>query len=131
LLVVLAHKHSRVAAEQAPFFFSEDEARLVTKFAAHFTYPGLTAEFSAVVSFNALAALIFVPVLIYKMMYVEAALIGLNWFLAGPLSYQLSPLDGLKKLSAKGHHLEARLLAAWDPSWDKILAAMQTRSTTK
>jgi len=130
LLVVLARKHSRVAAGQAPHFFSEDEAELVTKFAAHFRYPGITNELSLVVAANALAAVIFVPVLIYKTMYVEAALIGLNWFLAGPLSYRLSPLDRLNRLSAAGH-FEGRLLAAWDSSWEKILAAMQTRSTPR
>ena len=78
LLLLYIHRNYKMIAHEAPHFFSEDEAELVTKFAIHFMYPGTATVVSAVLAANAGAAFIFVPVLIYKSMYVEGTLIGLT-----------------------------------------------------
>lgn len=121
--VLFGFRKFKTAANHAPYYFSEDEAELVTKFAPHFLYTGTTIAISSVLATNGIAAVIFVPVLIYKTMYIEATLIALNWLLAGPLSHKFSPLKGLKMLSSKGNEEAARLLAAWDSTWDKMIAA--------
>ena len=131
LLLLYIHRNYKMAAHEAPHFFSENEAELVSKFAIHFMYPGTATAMSVVLAANAGAAFIFVPVLIYKSMYVEGILIGLNWFVALPLSYMLSPLNGMKAGEAKGDSLSAQRLAVWGSTWEKIIAAGRTRSNLR
>lgn len=98
-----------------------DELDLVTAYKLHFMYPGATRELSSAIAGVGLACLAFAPLLLWKERYVEAAIIGVNWFVAGPLSHKLSPFNGLKGMAERGNDIAFRRLEAWDSAWGKIL----------
>ena len=100
LVGVLAHRGFKANVDQPPLFLSQEEAALVSAFPEYFKYPGVSVGMSSALAGNAMMAIIFVPILAFKGLYVEAAIIGINWFPALRLSYRLSPLNGLKINSA-------------------------------
>ena len=106
---------SRFAAE-----LSVDELDLINAYKLHFMYPGATRELSSAIAGVGLACLAFAPLLLWKEHYVEAAIIGMNWFVAGPLSHKLSPFNGLKGMAEGGNDVAFRRLQAWDSTWSKI-----------
>jgi hypothetical protein len=71
---------------------TSDEFDLINAYKLHFMYPGATRELSSVIAALGLVSLAFVPLLLWKGAYIEAAVIGVNWFVVGPLSHKLSPL---------------------------------------
>jgi hypothetical protein len=100
---------------------TSNESDLVNAYKLHFMYPGTTREVSSVVAGLGFVSVAFVPLLLWKGAHLEAAVIGANWFLVGPLSHKLSPLNGLKGLARRGQAVAMQRLESWDSAWDKIL----------
>ena len=123
---ILIFNRSKFAPQFAALLTSE-EFDLVNAYKFHFLYPGTTRELSSIVAALGLAAFAFVPPLLWKGAYIEAAIIGLNWFATGPLSHKLSPLNGLRGMAARGDSTSAQRLSAWDTAWTKVAAPKSGR----
>lgn len=113
----IAKDCSRLIAE-----LTHDELELINAYKLHFSYPWLTIEVSSFIAALGMAAFAFVPILLSKGAYVEASIVGFNWFFAGPLSHKLSPLNGLKEMADSGNIIALQRLNAWATVWDKVLA---------
>lgn len=120
--VLLLNLRTESLASRLTTEFTSDELDLVSTYKCHFAYPGATRELSAAVAGVGLAAFAFVPLLFWKAQYVEGGIIAVNWFVAGPLSHKLSPLNGLKAGAERGNDTALRRLNAWDSAWEKIMA---------
>ena len=107
------------------------ESDLINAYKLHFNYPGATKEASSIVAVVGLSAFAFVPILLWKGNYIEAAIIGLNWFLAGPLSHVLNPFNGLQGMASKGNIVSQQRLDVWDTTWDKIFSYRKRRQSEK
>lgn len=84
-------------------------------------YPGATRELSTGIAAVGLACIAVAPLLLWQGHYLEAGIVGVNWFLAGPISHTLSPLNGLKGMAEHGNETALRRLGAWDSAWGKLL----------
>ncbi|HEX6692490.1 MAG TPA: hypothetical protein VF110_15240 [Burkholderiales bacterium] len=80
------------AAGEAPYHFSEDEARLVGRYRYYFTETGKARQLSSVLAAIGLTALVLVPWLAYKLAFVPAGLIGLNVIAVAYLTRRLIPM---------------------------------------
>ena len=80
------------AVGEAPYHFSEDEARLVGRYRYYFTETGKARQVSSVLAAIGLTALLLVPWLAYKLAFVPAGLIGLNVIAVAYLTRRLIPM---------------------------------------
>ena len=80
------------AAGEAPYHFSEDEARLVGRYRYYFTETVKARQLSSVLAAIGLTALVLVPWLAYKLVFVPAGLIGLNVIAVAYLTRRLIPM---------------------------------------
>jgi hypothetical protein len=80
------------ATGEAPYRFSEDEARLVGRFRYFFYEPAKARQMSSALAATGLTALILTPWLAYKHVFVEAGLIGLNVLAVAWLTRRLIPM---------------------------------------
>jgi len=80
------------AAGEAPYHFSEDEARLVGRFRYFFYQPTKARQLSSVLAATGLSALVLTPWLAYKQAFVEAGLVGLNVLAVAWLTRRLIPM---------------------------------------
>ena len=108
-----------------------DELDLINSYKWHFMYPGATRELSAGIAAVGLACLAFAPLLLWQGHYIEAGIVGANWFVAGPISHKLSPLNGLKGMADRGNDVAFRRLSAWDSAWKKILQVSRSSSESQ
>ena len=108
---------------QAPYHFTDEEARFVGAYRFYFTYPGMAAEASSVLAALGLTALVLAPWLTFKQTFVPAVLIGLNLFAVARFTKLLAPLMALRIAASRGDRDALRLLEIHGPLWDKINAA--------
>jgi hypothetical protein len=80
---------------------SDIEAFVVHKYAFHFAYPFASREYSATCAFLAMASFPMAAVLAYHDQWIQAAVVGVNFLVLGPLSHKLSPYNGLCMLAEK------------------------------
>lgn len=80
------------AVGEAPYHFSEDEARLVGRFRYFFYEPARARGVSSVLAAVGLTALVLTPWLAYRTAFVEAGLIGLNVVAVAWLTRRLIPM---------------------------------------
>ena len=80
------------AAGEAPYHFSEDEARLVGRFRYFFYEPAKARQMASALAAVGLTALVLTPWLAYKHAFVEAGLIGLNVLAVAWLTRRLIPM---------------------------------------
>ena len=114
-----------VAVGEAPYHFSEEEARLVERYRFYFTYPVIAHQSSSVLAAAGLTALGLAPWLTYKLQFVPAALVGLNLFAVAWLTRRVAPVTALSASASRGNRDALRMLEVHDPAWAKIRAANQ------
>jgi hypothetical protein len=112
-----------VAAGEAPYQFTEEEAQFVARYRFYFTYPALARESASVLAALGLCALLLAPWLIFKLALAQAALVGVNLFAVAALTKQLAPLLALRVAASKGDRAALRMLELHEPLWQKIRAA--------
>src|SRR5262249_39955186 len=80
LLRALAIGKGPVAAGEAPYWFSAEEAELVGRYRFYFTWPQRAKAASSVLAAIGLTALLLAPWLTYKHAFLQAVVIGVNLF---------------------------------------------------
>ncbi len=69
---------------------SDEEKLVLNKYYLYFRYPFASRSLSTSLSLIALVIIIFVPWLLYNNLWIQAVIIGLNYFLATTLSSKLN-----------------------------------------
>lgn len=107
--LLLFRTDSRVPIEPhvPPYSFSPAEVKVVKRYYFFFRSPALAREWSSTLSLVGLSTFIWVPWLLFQAIYVQAAIIGVNYFLAGPMSLRLNPLLFLQRGAASGTNVVA------------------------
>jgi hypothetical protein len=80
------------AAEEPPYHFTAEEARLVGRFRYFFAETGKARQIGSVLAAIGLTALVLVPWLALKQAFVPAGLIGANVLLVAWLTRRLMPM---------------------------------------
>jgi hypothetical protein len=111
------------AAGEAPYHFTEDEARLIGRYRFYFAMPGAARQCSSVLAATGLSALVLAPWLLYKQQLLPAALVGLNLLAVARLTKLVAPLMALTVAARRGDREALRALELHDPLWTKIRAA--------
>ena len=108
---------------EAPYHFTDEEARLIQRYRFYFTYPNIAAQASSVLAATGLTALVLAPWLTFKGAFLEAVLVGVNLFAVARFTRLLSPLMALRIAASRGDRDALRILEIHGPLWDKIHAA--------
>lgn len=111
-----------VAAGEAPYHFTTDEAELVRRYRFYFTFPARARAASSVLAALGLTALLLAPWLTYKQAFLQAIVIGVNLFAVARLTRAVAPIMALRIAAARADRDALRLLGAHDPAWSKIRA---------
>jgi len=122
---ILAVAGEPVAVNEPPYHFDRDEAQVIERFRYYFTNPVSAQEIASALSAMGLVALLLSPWLVYKQQLVQAALIGLQVFLIGPMTKKLSPVYTLRLAAHKGDDEAVRLARSYDSAWGKIRAVRE------
>lgn len=112
-------------AGQAPYHFTEEEARFIQRYRFYFSYPNIAAQASSVLAATGLTALVLAPWLTFKGTFFEALVVGVNLFAVGRFTRLLSPLMALRIAASRGDREALRMLEIHGPLWEKIHAANQ------
>lgn len=122
LRAIAAAGKGPVAAGEAPYHFSADEADLIGRYRFYFTYPAHARAASSVLAALGLTALVLAPWLTYKQAFLQAVVIGVNLFAVARLTKAVAPLMVLRVAAYHADRDALRLLEAHDPAWSKIRA---------
>lgn len=109
-----------VAAGEAPYLFTEDEARVVGRYRFYFTYPGIARHASSILAAIGLTTLGLAPWLTYKAALVPAALAALNVVPVAWLTRRTAPLMALNMQASRGNREALTMLEAHQTAWQKI-----------
>ena len=109
-----------VAPGEAPYLFTETEARLVGRYRFYFTYPGIAKHASSVLAAIGLSALVLAPWLTMKSALVPAAITALNLLAVGWLTRRVAPLMALNLQASRGNREALSLMEAHATAWEKI-----------
>jgi hypothetical protein len=109
-----------VAPGEAPYLFTETEARLVGRYRFYFTYPGIAKHASSVLAAIGLSALVLAPWLTMKSALVPAAITALNLLAVGWLTRRVVPLMALNLQASRGNREALTLMEAHATAWEKI-----------
>jgi|SRR5690348_9409666 hypothetical protein len=109
-----------VAAGEAPYLFTEEEARLVGRYRFYFTFPGIARHASSVLAAIGLTTLGLAPWLTYKGALVPAALAALNVVPVAWLTRRVAPLLSLGAAANRGNREALGMLEAHQTAWQKI-----------
>lgn len=124
--IVRSVGHAPVLPGEAPYQFTEDEARLVGRYRFYFTYPGIAKHASSVVAAIGLTAMVLAPWLTTRQAFVEAAICGLNLFAVGWFTKRVAPVYGLRIAASRGKRDALHMLQLLDPLWAKIREGNQS-----
>lgn len=114
-----------VPADEPPYHFSADEARLVSRHAFYFHSPAVAQACGSVLAALGLTSVLLVLWLTYKQAIVQAVLIGANVFAVARLTKRLAPVHALRQSGSRGDRDALGMLEAHDTAWAKIRAANQ------
>lgn len=114
-----------VATGEAPYHFTDDEARLVSRYRFYFTYPAIARESSSVLAAIGLTALVLSLWLTYKQVFLPAAIIGLDLLAVARFTKLLAPLMALRIAASRGDRDALLMLEVHDPAWEKIRAGSE------
>ena len=126
LLRRLKHAERRtIPVNEAPYFFTPEEAALIARFRFYFIFPAVAREAASVLAAIGLSALVLSPWLVFRGALLPAALAAVNLLAVGTLTRRLSPVMILRIAASKGDRDALRMLELHDPLWQKIRAANQ------
>jgi hypothetical protein len=109
-----------VPPDVAPYHFSDEEARLVTRYPFYFKFPGIAKHASTVLAAIGLTSLLLASWLTYRTAYVPAALAALNLLPVGWLTRRTAPLMALSLAANRGKRDAIELLRVHHTTWEKI-----------
>ena len=109
-----------VAAGEAPYLFTEEEARVVGRYPFYFAFPGISRHASSVLAAIGLTTLGLAPWLTYKGTLLPAALAALNVVPVAWLTRRVAPLMTLNMQAARGNREALSMLEAHATAWEKI-----------
>jgi hypothetical protein len=119
-LLVSSKRHENSAIDGVNL--SEEEKQIIQKYHLYFRYPYSAKSLSTSLSLIALSAIIWVPWLLYNHLWVQSAIVGLNYIIAQFFSTKLNIRfylhDAVEKLGHEDHRKEMLLV---DSICDKIL----------
>ena len=110
-------------ADEAPYRFSEAEARLVGRYRFYFHSPVAARASASVLAAAGLTGLLLAPWLTYHHAYVQAVLVGANVFAAARLTRQVAPVNALRQSASRGDREALAQLEAHESAWAKIRSA--------
>lgn len=116
----------QVPAGEAPYHFSEEEARLVERYPFYFAFPGIAKHASSVLAAIGITSLVLGPWLAYRSAYVPAVLAALNLLPVGWLTRRVAPLMTLGLAANRGDREALRMIEAHAGAWEKIRQADQS-----
>lgn len=103
-------------------YLNNEEKIILKKYYLFFRYPFASKSFSTSLSLIALSAIIFVPWLLYNHLWIQAIIIGLNYFFAQKLSSALNIRFYLHDAVERLHQEEFKEdMLLVDSVYDKIL----------
>ena len=111
---------------EAPYHFTDEEARLIQRYRFYFSYPNIAAQASSVLAATGLTALVLAPWLTFKSAYLPAIIVGVNLFAVARFTRLLAPLMALRIAASRGDRDALRMLEIHGPLWAKINAANQS-----
>jgi hypothetical protein len=109
-----------VPAGEEPYLFTEEEARLVTRFRFYFAFPGIARHASSVLAAIGLTTLGLAPWLTYEAAFVPAVLAALNVLPVAWLTRRVAPLLTLGASATRGNREALRMMEAHQAAWQKI-----------
>jgi hypothetical protein len=109
-----------VNAGEAPYLFTDDEARLVGRYRFYFTFPGISRHAASVLAAVGLTTLCLAPWLTYRGAFVPAAIAALNVIPVAWLTRRVAPLLTLGMQANRGNREALSLLSAHASAWEKI-----------
>ena len=118
--IVRSAGNAPVRAGEAPYLFSEDEARLVARYRFYFMFPGISRHAASVLAAIGLTTLGLVPWLTYKGALVPAAIAALNVIPVAWLTRRVAPLLSLGMQANRGNREAMELLRVYNTAWEKI-----------
>jgi len=90
-LMSLLGRPSQIEPFTSPLYLTPAEVAAIKRFHLFFRYPYASRQFSSVISTIQLASIILVPWLLYKGIWIKAAVLGLNYYSIGYLAVKLNP----------------------------------------
>lgn len=119
-----------VAVDEPPYRFDAEEAELVGRFRFYFTYPVLANGASSVLAAIGLSALGLAPWLTFRLVFLPAAIIGLNLLAVARFTKLVAPVMALRMAAARGDRTALRALEVHDLAWQKIRAGNRAGKMT-
>ena len=119
-----------VGVDEPPYRFDAEEAELVGRFRFYFTYPVLANGASSVLAAIGLSALGLAPWLTFRLVFLPAAIIGLNLLAVARFTKLVAPVMALRMAAARGDRTALRALEVHDLAWQKIRAGNRAGKMT-
>ncbi len=105
---------SRSLPPNGSALFNAEEQIIIKKYYLYFRYPFVARSLSTSLSLIALSVIIFVPWLLYNHLWIQAIIIGLNFFIAQVISSKLNIRfylhDAVERLKQAEHRKEMELV---------------------
>lgn len=129
LLARMRKERRPVAAGEAPYRFTAEEAELVGRYRFYFAYPALCAQAGSVLAAIGLSGMVLALWLTFRQAFAEGALVGLNLFAVGWFTKRVAPGYALRIAAARGKRDALRMLEILGPVWEKIRSANQSAAS--
>ncbi|HEX7054954.1 MAG TPA: hypothetical protein VF211_13595 [Burkholderiales bacterium] len=118
--IVRSVGNRQVAPGEAPYLFTEDEARLVSRYPFYFTFPGISKHAASVLAAIGLSSVVLAPWFTFRMAYVPALIAAANLLPAGWLTRRVAPMLSLGMAANRGNREALQMIAAHGSAWEKI-----------
>jgi hypothetical protein len=112
-----------VPVDEPPWHFSEEEARLVGRYAFYFHSPAMAKACASMLAALGLTSLLLALWLTYHQAIVQAVLIAANVLTVSRLTKLVAPVHALQQSASRGDREALRMLEAHETAWAKIRAA--------
>ena len=111
---------------------NDNENMVLKKYHIYFYYPFTASSLSSTLSLIQITTFIIVPWLLYKHIWIQAVLIGLNWFPSALLSRILNPMFFLHNaVEKKENEMLREEMLAVDSVCEKIIELQKVDSETE
>jgi hypothetical protein len=130
LLMSLIESRKSIPTFSSPYYFNPDEVNVLKTYPLFFKFPAASRDFSAALSAIQLSSFVWVPWLIYQAHWIEAIVIGANFFIAGRLSMKLNPILFLSRATGIDSIIAAGQLGALQSALEKVLTRSQAKDSS-
>lgn len=133
-MFIVLNNSSKIKVDNKNNKYTPAEVRVIERYGVFFRFPLTSRGYSKLCSGIGMSAFIFVPWLLFNGLYVQAVLIGLNYFITGQLAVILNPQFFLHQEVEKRTDLlsEAYMIYSADmEAIDSALFKMYSKPDTK